>query len=58
MTSQCSRYADPILTGFDGRSFEFVGEVGAYYNVISEKQHQVGAKSPIPYALEASRMFR
>lgn len=29
------------MTGFDGRTFEFVGEVGAYYNVISEKQHQV-----------------
>lgn len=29
------------MTSFDGRSFEFFGEVGAYYNVISEKQHQV-----------------
>ena len=29
------------MTSFDGRSFEFIGEVGAYYNVISEKQHQV-----------------
>ena len=29
------------MTSFDGRSFEFFGQVGAYYNVISEKQHQV-----------------
>lgn len=29
------------MTSFDGRSFEFFGKVGAYYNVISEKQHQV-----------------
>ena len=32
---------DPILTDFEGRSFEFVGEVGKYYNVISEEEHQV-----------------
>ena len=33
--------ADPMMTTFDGRTFEFLGDVGAYYNVISEKQHQV-----------------
>lgn len=32
---------DPILTDFEGRSFEFMGEVGEYYDVISEEQHQV-----------------
>lgn len=35
---------DPILQGFDGRSFEFLGEVGSYYNVISEKEHQVSLR--------------
>ncbi len=35
---------DPMMTTFDGRTFEFIGEVGAYYNVISEKQHQVSMK--------------
>ncbi|BDA48425.1 hypothetical protein COCOBI_12-1040 [Coccomyxa sp. Obi] len=35
---------DPIMTSFDGRSFEFFGQVGAYYNVISEKQHQMSMK--------------
>lgn len=34
-------FADPIMTDFEGRSFEFVGEVGAHYNVISELNHQV-----------------
>ena len=33
--------ADPMMTTFDGRTFEFLGQVGAYYNVISEKDHQV-----------------
>ncbi len=33
--------ADPMMTTFDGRTFEFIGEVGTFYNIISEKQHQV-----------------
>ncbi|CAL8463174.1 g2708 [Coccomyxa elongata] len=32
------------MTDFEGRSFEFVGEVGAHYNVISELNHQVSMK--------------
>ena len=32
---------DPILTGFDGRSFEFKGEVGQYYDILSERSHLV-----------------
>jgi hypothetical protein len=32
---------DPILTGFDGRSFEFKGEAGQYYSILSERFHLV-----------------
>jgi hypothetical protein len=32
---------DPIMTGLDGRAFEFFGLPGHTYNVISEKNHQV-----------------
>lgn len=35
------------MTSFQGRSFEFIGEVGAYYNVISETQHQVHSLNPL-----------
>jgi hypothetical protein len=35
---------DPIMTGFDGQTFEFTGEVGGYYNLISEREHQVSMK--------------
>ncbi|BDA44598.1 hypothetical protein COCOBI_06-0740 [Coccomyxa sp. Obi] len=42
--SRGSANGDPIMTSFDGRSFEFFGQVGAYYNVISEKQHQMSMK--------------
>ena len=30
-----------MITGFAGRSFEFLGQPGAYYNLISEKDHEV-----------------
>ena len=29
------------MTDFEGRTFEFMGEVGRFYDVISEKDHQV-----------------
>jgi hypothetical protein len=36
-----SVHGDPIMTGFDGRVFEFMGEPGKFYNIISERHHQV-----------------
>ncbi|BDA44602.1 hypothetical protein COCOBI_06-0780 [Coccomyxa sp. Obi] len=39
-----SSVGDPILTDFEGRTFEFLGEVGKYYDIISEEQHQVTMK--------------
>lgn len=36
--------SDPIMTGFTGRSFNFFGEVGKTYNLISSKNHQLSAK--------------
>ncbi|EIE23708.1 hypothetical protein COCSUDRAFT_47405 [Coccomyxa subellipsoidea C-169] len=35
---------DPIMTGFDGRVFEFLGVPEAFYNIISERHHQVSTK--------------
>ena len=35
---------DPMITGFDGRSFEFMGEPGSFYSLISEQRHQVRAR--------------
>lgn len=32
---------DPILTGFDGRSFEFRGTAGHYFTFLSERVHRV-----------------
>lgn len=32
---------DPMMTGFDGRPFEFVGEPNTYYSIISERHHKV-----------------
>lgn len=32
---------DPIFTGFDGRVFEFLGNPESFYNIISERHHQV-----------------
>lgn len=29
------------MTDFEGKTFEFRGEVGKFYDVISEKEHQV-----------------
>jgi hypothetical protein len=34
---------DPIFTDFAGRSFEFFGKPGNYYNILSERNHQVWA---------------
>ncbi len=40
---------DPILSGFDGRSFEFQGEAGKTYSIISERFHLVrGVPSLMP----------
>ncbi|CAL8471897.1 g11439 [Coccomyxa elongata] len=35
---------DPIFTGFAGRSFEFLGQPEHYYNVMSERNHQISTK--------------
>ena len=32
---------DPMITGFDGRAFEFMGEPGKFYSLLSEQRHQV-----------------
>ncbi len=39
--SSGSSAGDPIMTDFEGHTFEFMGEVGKFYDVISEKDHQV-----------------
>ncbi len=31
------------MTGFGGRAFEFLGQPGKIYSLLSEKHHQVGA---------------
>ena len=36
---------DPYFTGFDQRVFEFMGQPGATYNLISERHHQASAPS-------------
>ena len=33
---------DPYFTGFDQRVFEFIGQPSTIYNLISERNHQVG----------------
>ena len=33
---------DPIMTGFGGRAFEFLGQPGKIYSLLSERYHQVG----------------
>ncbi len=35
---------DPIMTGFTGRAFNFFGDVGKTYNLISSKNHQLSAR--------------
>ncbi|BDA47657.1 hypothetical protein COCOBI_10-5080 [Coccomyxa sp. Obi] len=35
---------DPIMTGFDGRPFEFIGQPNTLYSLISERHHKVSAK--------------
>ncbi|CAK0784477.1 hypothetical protein CVIRNUC_007681 [Coccomyxa viridis] len=35
---------DPVLTSFDGRSFEFMGDVGKFYSLISERSHQLSMR--------------
>lgn len=42
-TPQASGKGDPIMTGFDGRTFEFIGQPDTFYNLISERHHQVCA---------------
>ena len=37
---------DPIFTGFDGRVFEFLGNPESFYNIVSERHHQVLQISP------------
>lgn len=36
--------SDPIMTGFSGRSFNFFGDVGKTYNLISSMHHQLSMK--------------
>ena len=39
---RASGKGDPYFTGFDQRVFEFMGQPGTMYNLISERHHQVG----------------
>ena len=34
---------DPLLTGFDGHTFDFPGKANQTFNIISEKEHQLNA---------------
>ena len=43
---------DPILTGFDLRPFEFMGQPGSTYNLISEQRHQVRVRSSAEQPLQ------
>lgn len=45
------------MTGFGGRSFEFVGEPGNIYSILSEKFHKVLLQSLAP-RLHLHRMIR
>ena len=36
--------SDPVMTGFSGRSFNFFGDVGKTYNLISSMHHQLSMK--------------
>ena len=36
-------HGDPIMTGFGGRAFEFMGQANKVYSLLSEKFHKVGA---------------
>ena len=41
------------MYGFAGRSFNFIGEVGKFYNIISTQNMQVTRRStcpPFPYS--------
>ncbi len=42
---------DPIMTGFGGRAFEFLGQPGSVYSLVSEKFHKVSCfTSPVQRA--------
>ncbi|CAL8469662.1 g9203 [Coccomyxa elongata] len=43
-TGTGSAKADPIVSSFDGRTFEFFGKVGGFYNVIQDADHQVSMR--------------
>ncbi|KAK9823786.1 hypothetical protein WJX72_012287 [[Myrmecia] bisecta] len=35
---------EPVLTGFDGITFEFVGKADTWFNLVSEKEHVLNAR--------------
>ena len=40
-TGNAGGRGDPIMTGFGGRSFEFIGQPDTTYSLVSEKFHKV-----------------
>jgi len=36
--------SDPVMTGFTGRSFNFFGDVGKTYSLVSSMNHQLSAR--------------
>ena len=45
------------MTGFDGRSFEIIGQAGTIYSLISEKHHKVFAIPSADQALISRSKF-
>lgn len=47
-----------MMTDFQGNTFEFMGEEGNFYNIISERNHQVGSLPCIDVLMLANALSR